>query len=208
MTRKQTSPAAERNKGPILEVLKDTLPRYGTVLEIASGTGQHAVYFTEHLPPLLWQPTDPDPEARTSIRDWWWEVQLKNILPPLDLDVCKTPWPVEITPPPEPITSIVCINMIHISPWAACVALMEGAGRLLPPEGILYLYGPYRLDGNHTAPSNAEFDRWLKNQNPEWGVRDLGHVRQMAAKNGLEFVRTVAMPANNLSVIFRKNPGL
>ena len=202
---KMSSPAAQRNREPILDVLKVALPREGTVLEIASGTGEHAIHFTGPLSPLMWQPSDPDPACRNSIQGWWWDVQLNNILPPVDLDVRRDPWPVETTPPAEPITSIVCINMIHISPWEACESLMRGAGRILPEGGILYLYGPYKEKGEHTAPSNKDFDRSLKERNPEWGVRNLEDVVAEAEKNGLSLVRTIEMPANNLSVIFIKN---
>ncbi|MFC7049096.1 DUF938 domain-containing protein [Emcibacter nanhaiensis] len=202
---KLSSPAAARNRDPILDVLKVTLPREGTVLEIASGTGEHAIHFTGSLTPLLWQPSDPDRACRHSIQGWWWDVQLNNILPPLNLDVRDDPWPVETTPPEQPITSIVCINMIHISPWEATESLMRGAGRILPKGGILYLYGPYKENGEHTAPSNEAFDRSLKERNPEWGVRNLEDVVAEAEKNGLTLLRTVDMPANNLSVIFEKN---
>ncbi|WP_321397976.1 DUF938 domain-containing protein [Emcibacter sp.] len=202
---KISAPATARNRDPILEVLKAELPRRGTVLEIASGSGEHAIYFTGALAPLIWQPTDPDPACRNSIQGWWWDVQLNNILPPLDLNVCDEPWPVETTPPIEPITSIVCINMIHIAPWKACEGLMKGAGRILPRNGILYLYGPYKQKGEHTAPGNEAFNRSLKERNPEWGVRNLEDVIAEAGKNGLTLVRTVEMPANNLSVIFRKS---
>ncbi|WP_417319454.1 DUF938 domain-containing protein [Emcibacter sp.] len=201
---KLASPAAARNRDHILDVLKVTLPRQGTVLEIASGSGEHAIYFTDALSPIMWQPSDPDPTCRGSIQSWWWDVQLNNILPPINLDVCREPWPVETTPPAEPISSIVCINMIHIAPWKACECLMRGAGRILPKGGILYLYGPYKEKGEHTAPSNEAFDRSLKERNPAWGVRNLEDVVAEAEKNGLSLLRTVDMPANNLSVIFEK----
>ena len=192
------SPAADRNKGPILEVLQRALPKSGFVLEIAAGSGQHSVHFARALPMLTWQPSDPDASARESIDAWAADAALPNLMPAIELDVRTTPWPVERA------DAIVCINMIHISPWAATLALFEGARRILPEGGVLYLYGPYRIDGAHTAPSNEAFDRSLRAQDVEWGVRDFGEVAKVALAAGLEHVDTVQMPANNLSVIFRK----
>ena len=192
-----TSPAAERNKGPILTVLSRVLPAHGLVLEIASGTGQHVVHFAEAMPHLTWQPSDPDPELRASIRAWIAQTGVSNVQAPLDLDVCRQPWAVETA------DAMVCINMIHIAPWAATTALMAGAARLLPPTGVLVLYGPYRREGRHTAPSNEAFDRQLRASNPDWGVRDLEAVTEAAASHGLALQDVTTMPANNLCVVFR-----
>ena len=192
-----SSPAAERNKGPILEVLRRVLPQTGTVLEIASGTGQHVIHFAQALPALTWQPSDADPEARSSVTTYLAAHVLPNVLGPLDLDVHARPWPIPAC------DAIVCINMIHISPWTATEALFAGANEVLR-DGVVYLYGPYRLHGAHTAPSNAAFDRSLRAQNPQWGVRDLEEVTAVAGAAGFGLAETVQMPANNLSVVFRR----
>lgn len=194
----QFSPAAERNRGPILDVLRRVLPERGLVLEIASGTGQHVAHFAANLPGLEWQPSDPNAECHASINGWVRAAGLANVRPPLTLDAAREPWPVNAA------DAIVCINMVHISPWAATKGLMLGAGKRLPPGGVLYLYGPYKYGGAHTAPSNAEFDESLRARNPDWGVRNLEDVVALAADHGLEFVETVEMPANNLSVILRR----
>lgn len=204
LAQKKHAPAALRNREPILDVLQDCLPDHGTILEIASGSGQHATYFIQHLPNHYWQPSDPDPKSRDSISAWWWDVQLNNILPPLNIDAQEDIWPVERTDLPLPIAAIVCINMVHISPWESTVGLMKGAARILPKDGILYLYGPYKVEGQHTAPSNELFDISLRDQNPDWGIRDLSEIKSLAQEHGLTFVKTVDMPANNMSVIFRK----
>ncbi len=189
----------QRNKDPIRDILARVLPDQGLVLEIASGGGGHAAYFAEALPALTWQPSDPDADSRASIAAWQQGAGLNNLLPPLDLDVTAAIWPVERA------EVIVCINMVHISPWAATVGLMAGAGRILPPSGVLCLYGPYKVDGRHTAPSNHDFDQDLKHRNPAWGIRDLDAVAAEARGNGLALIETVAMPANNLTVVFRKD---
>ena len=204
LAQKKYAPATDRNRKHILAVLKDCLPNHGTLLEIASGSGQHAIYFMENMPGHYWQPSDPDLASRNSINAWWWEVQLNNILPPLDIRTDDDVWPVETVAPPLPISAIVCINMIHIAPWTATIGLMKGAERILPKDGILYLYGPYRIDGAHTAPSNELFDISLRSRNPDWGVRDLEEVTKLAESHGLSLIKTVTMPANNLSVIFQK----
>lgn len=205
LVQKKYAPATDRNREPILAALKDCLPDFGTILEIASGSGQHAIHFVEHLPNHYWQPSDPDQKSRNSISAWWWEVQLNNILPPLDINTQDDVWSVENITLPLPISSMVCINMIHISPWESTVGLMKGAGRILSKDGILYLYGPYKIDGKHTATSNELFDVSLRSQNSEWGIRELGDVKELAMEHGLTFVKTVEMPANNLSVIFKKD---
>jgi SAM-dependent methyltransferase len=191
-------PHVVRNREPILEVLRRVLPAQGLVLEVASGSGEHAAYFAQHLPTLQWQPTDPDAEALASIAAHRAAVRVPNLLPSLRLDVTAEHWPVERA------EAIVCNNMIHISPWAATEGLVAGAGRVLSEEGVLYLYGPYQLDGRHTAPSNQAFDTSLRAQNPLWSIRDLADVTTLAERHGLVLAETVAMPANNLSVIFRR----
>jgi SAM-dependent methyltransferase len=191
-------PHVVRNREPILEVLRRVLPAQGLVLEVASGSGEHAAYFAQHLPTLQWQPTDPDAEALASIAAHRAAVRVPNLLPSLRLDVTSAHWPVERA------EAIVCNNMIHISPWAATEGLVAGAGRVLSEEGVLYLYGPYQLDGRHTAPSNQAFDTSLRAQNPLWGIRDLADVTTLAERHGLVLAETVAMPVNNLSVIFRR----
>jgi len=195
---RQHAPAAERNREPILAVLARVLPASGTVLEIASGTGQHAIHFAAALPHIVWQPSDADDEARASIAAWTAQSGLANVRAPLALDVRDASWGIEAA------DAIVCINMIHISPWASAQALIAGAGRLLGPGGVLFLYGPYRRGGAHTAPSNAAFDAQLQGRNPEWGVRDMEDVVALADAAGFAADEPVAMPANNFSLVFRK----
>jgi len=192
------APATDRNAAPILEVLRRVLPARGTVLEIASGTGQHAVHFAGALPGLDWQPSDADPRSRASIDAWRAYTGLPTLRAPLDLDVCREPWPIDAA------DAIVCINMIHISPWQASIALMKGAAARLPAGGVLFLYGPYRRDGAHTAPSNEAFDAQLRARDPAWGVRDMEAVEALAQAEGLICEERVPMPANNFSVVFRK----
>jgi len=196
MDERDTAPSAERNKGPILEVARRVLPARGLVLEIGSGTGQHVAHFAAALPSLGFQPSEPDAARHASIRAWTRE--LENVRPPIELDVTRLPWPVEAA------DAIVCINVIHISPWRTTLALMDGAGGLLPSGGVLVTYGPYRRGGRHTAPSNEEFDASLKSRNPEWGVRDMEEVEAAADRAGLRFEETVGMPANNFMLVFRR----
>jgi len=200
-SRKHHAPAAARNTGPIVEVLRGILPEAGRALEIASGTGQHAAALAEAFAGIDWQPSDQDAAARDSIAAWVVEAGLGNLLPPLDLDVMRDDWPNAID---GELDLIVCINMIHISPWEACGGLMRGAGKLLRNGGLLYLYGPYRRDGDHTAPSNAEFDVSLRGRNPAWGIRDMGEVAAAAAVHEIALESAIAMPANNFSLILRK----
>jgi hypothetical protein len=195
---RQHAPAAARNRDPILAVLRDVLPETGTVLEIASGSGEHILHFAGSLPDLTFQPSDPNPEARQSIAAWAAESGLANLRPPLALDAAAPPWPIAAA------DAVLCINMIHISPWAATEGLMRGAAAILPPGAPLYLYGPYRRAGVPTAPSNEAFDRSLRDRNPDWGLRDLETVAALAASAGFGPPAVTEMPANNLSVVFRR----
>ena len=194
--RRRFAPATERNQAAILAVLRRVLPKIGLVLEVASGSGQHAAYFAPEFPSLTWQPTDPDDAARASIAAW--VEGIANIRPPLLLDASASAWPVERA------DAVVCINMIHIAPWTAALGLLAGAARVLRAGGVLYLYGPYRRDGRHTAPSNEAFDADLRGRNPAWGVRDLDEVAAAAKATGFGPPEVVEMPANNLSVVFRR----
>ena len=194
---KQRAPATERNREPIRAVLARALPAAGTVLEVASGSGQHAVHLAAAFPNLAWQPSDPDATALASIAGWRDEAGLPNLRAPLALDASSPAWPITAA------DAVLCINMIHISPWAATVGLLAGAARILPPGGLLYLYGPYVIDGV-TAPSNAEFDRSLQSRDPSWGVRELRDVEAAAARAGFALADTIGMPANNHSVLFRR----
>ena len=200
---KRVAPHTARNRGPILAVLREVLPAAGTVLEIAAGTGENARDFAGAFPGLRWQPTDIDPEALTSIAAWREERGVPTLLPPLALDV-TAPWPVTHA------DAVLCINMIHITPWSHTEALLEGAARVLPagggprPAGVLILYGPYKRDGRHTAPSNAAFEERLQQRDPRWGIRDLGEVEAAAVRRGLVLTRVVEMPANNLTVVFTR----
>ena len=196
--RRQFAPATERNRHVILPVLQRVLPPAGTVLEIGSGTGEHAVFFARALPTLNWQPSEADAAALSSIRAWIDHAGASNVAPPLVLDATAALWPVERA------DALVCINVIHYSPWTSTPALLAGAARVLPPGGVLYCYGPYRRGGRHTAPSNEEFDMWLKSRDPRFGVRDLESVAAAAAACGLALDEVVDMPANNLSLVFRR----
>lgn len=195
---RRMAPATERNREAILAVLRDVLPATGTILEIASGTGQHAVHFAAAMPGVTWQPSDPDAASRASIAAWTAHAGLANVRAPLALDVRAQPWGV------TQADAMVCINMIHISPWASAEALFAGAGAVLRAGGVLYLYGPYRRDGAHTAPSNAAFDEQLRAANPEWGVRDMEAVMALGAAQGLRCDAPIPMPANNFSLVFRR----
>ena len=194
------APATARNRAPILEVLRRVLPAEGVVLELASGTGEHAVHFAAALPGLTWQPSDPSPEARASIAAWRAEAALSNLRPPLPLDVVA-PWPLDDV---APLAAIVCINMIHIAPWEATLALFAGAARVLPPGGPLVTYGPYRFGGAFTAASNAAFDADLRRRDPRWGVRDVNDLEAAAAAAGLAVIGTFGLPANNHAIVWRR----
>lgn len=195
---KRHAPAAARNRQPILDVLRPRLPGQGLVLEIASGTGEHVVHYAAALPGLAFQPSDPDPEARTSIDAWVDALGLGNVAPALALDVTIEQWPVDRA------DAVLCCNMIHIAPWQAAVGLVAGAARLLTEGGLLFLYGPYRRGGRHTAPSNDAFDTDLRRRDPAWGVRDLEAVAGLAAERGFAPPEIVEMPANNLSLLFKR----
>jgi SAM-dependent methyltransferase len=187
-----------RNAEPIADQLRFILPARGLVLEVASGTGEHIVHFARAFPDLDFQPSDPDPAALASIEAWRAAEGPPNLLAPIELDAASDSWPVARA------DAILCINMVHISPWAATLGLLAGAGRLLPAGGKLYLYGAYRQRGVPTAASNEAFDRSLRGRNPEWGVRQLEDVIAAASDRGLALEHIVPMPANNLSVIFAR----
>lgn len=191
-------PATERNRSPILAVLERVLPARGVVLEIASGSGEHAIFFARALPSLTFQPSDPDPAHVASIDAWRSSEDLPNVAPALTLDVHAKPWPLAHA------DAVYCANMIHIAPWSACLALLDGAASTLAPGAPLVLYGPYRVGGAHTAPSNEAFDASLRARDPRWGVRDLEEVLREAATRGLAHAETIAMPANNLTVVLRR----
>jgi SAM-dependent methyltransferase len=195
---RRSAPHVERTAGPICAVLRDILPKEGLVLEIASGTGEHALHFARAFPHLLFQPTDADPVALRSVEAWRTGEGAPNLLAPVPLDAASDRWPV------DEAAAILCINMVHISPWEATLGLLKGAGRLLPPGGPLYLYGAYRQRDVETAPSNEAFDRSLKERNPAWGLRLLEEVADAAAAEGLRLESVTPMPANNLSVVFRR----
>jgi len=195
---RRSAPHVARNAGPIAEVLRDVLPGCGLVLEVASGTGEHSLHFAREFPNLRWQPSDPEPAALRSIEAWRREAGLTNLLPAVALDARAAEWPVEAA------DAILCINMIHISPWAATEGLMRGAGRILAPGAPLYLYGPFRRAGVETAPSNAAFDASLRVRDPEWGLRDLEDVVAEAEGQGFRLETVVPMPANNVSAVLRK----
>lgn len=186
------APATLRNRDAILAALRRHLPAQGVVLEVASGTGEHAAFFAAGLGGVRWQASDPDPDARASIDAY----AAPGALPALALDAAAWPWPIAAA------DAVVCINMIHIAPWAATLGLLRGAAAVLSPGGPLLLYGPFRRDGAHTAPSNAEFDAGLRAEHPAWGVRDLEAV--VAAATGFGPPAVEAMPANNLVVVFRR----
>ena len=194
---RRQSPAVARNRQPILEVLQQVLPPDARVLEVASGSGEHAVHLAGAMPGWSWQPSDPNPRALASIAAWRERAGLVNLHEPRQLDVTDD-WPA------DPVDAVVAINLLHVSPWAIAEALMAGAGSVLVPGGVLILYGPFLQAGRHTAASNAAFDADLQARNPHWGIRDLAAVTAEAEHNGLRLETVVEMPANNLSVVFRQ----
>ena len=195
---KQTAPAAARNRDPIAAVLAEELPGSGTVLEVASGTGEHALFFSSRFPQLAWQPSDPDPDAIASVAAWRAESGPPNLLAPVMLDAASGHWPVAAA------AALVCINMVHISPWAATRGLFAGAARILPSSAPLILYGPYLEEGVETAPSNLAFDESLKARNRAWGLRAVAAMDALGHDNGFTRSRRVAMPANNLVLVYRR----
>jgi hypothetical protein len=194
---RQYAPATIRNRDFILDVLRDVLPTTGVILEIASGSGEHVVHFARNLPSVVFQPSDPEPEALLSVAAWVEDAQVTNVRTPIVLDVSQSPWPIASA------DGIICINMVHISPWDATIGLITGAAATLPPGSPLYLYGPYRRKGVAMAPSNQAFDRNLRDRNPTWGLRDLEAVAAIAQSVGFSVPMVTEMPANNLSVVFR-----
>lgn len=198
---RQHSPAAERNRRPILAELQRVLPAQGLMLEIASGTGQHAAHFAAALPGWQWQPSDGDERSLASISAWC--AALGNVRPPLCLDVAATAW----ADVPAEVDAMFCANLLHISPWATTPSLMQGAARHLAPHGLLVLYGPYLEDGLPTAPGNLAFDADLRARNPAWALRRLADVRAQAEASGLHFCERVAMPANNLLLVLARQAG-
>jgi SAM-dependent methyltransferase len=197
---RQYAPSTARNRGPILAVLRRILPADARVLELASGAGEHAAFFAAAMPGVVWQPSDPDPGARDSVAAWIAADALANVLPPRAIDAREALWDAA-----DAYDAIVAINMIHISPWDATLGLMAGAGRLLRDGGVLYTYGPYMRDGRHTAPSNENFDAWLKDLDAAFGVRDVADVEAAARAQDLTLREIVEMPANNLSLVFTRN---
>ena len=194
---KRHAPAAARNREPIAAVLTEDLPASGLVLEVASGTGEHAVHFARTFPALAWQPSDPDAEARASIAAWLEEAELPNLRAPLDLDAAAPEWPIDRA------DAVLCINMVHISPVAAAEGLLAGAARLLERAAPLILYGPFLEADVDTAPSNLAFDASLRARDARWGLRSVEWLDELAASNGFRRTRRVAMPANNLVLVYR-----
>lgn len=190
------APPAQRNREPITQILHKILPATGTVLEIASGSGEHAIHFAKAFPALIFQPSDPSADALASIEAWRKHEILPNILSPVQLDASIQNWPV------QEAAALLCINMIHISPWSAAEGLMRGAAAMLSMGAPLFLYGPYKRGGKHTAPSNAAFDDDLRRRNAEWGIRDLESVAEYAGQSGFGAPDVYEMPANNLSLVF------
>ena len=195
---RRSAPHVARNAGPIADVLNEVLPAKGLVLELASGTGEHSLHFAREFPKLLWQPSDAEPAALRSIEAWRADSGLFNLLPAISLDVRAAEWPVAAA------DAIVAINLLHISAWAATQGLLRGAGRLLAPGAPLYVYGPFRQAGVETAPSNEAFDESLRARDPDWGLRVVEAVAAEAERSGFSLALVAPMPANNLSLVFRK----
>ena len=195
---RQHAPATLRNRDFILDVLRDVLPRNGVILEIASGSGEHIVHFARNFPALVFQPSELDPDALLSVGAWLKATGVTNVCAPIALDASHAVWPVASA------DGIICINMVHISPWEATLGLIKGAAAILPPASLFYLYGPYIREGFATAPSNQAFDRSLRDRNPYWGLRTLEAVAAMAQSVGFSAPVITEMPANNLSVVFRR----
>ena len=200
------SPAAERNRAPILHVLWQVLPATGRALEIGSGTGQHVAWFAAGLPSWEWQPSDADAAAFGSITGWCDDTRVTNVLPPVQLDVRSADWGAGSPAFEASFDAIFSANMLHIAPWSACTGLMRGAARHLSPEGLLVAYGPFWEDETPPADSNLAFDKDLRNRNPAWGIRRLADVNEQARKAGLVPASTFSMPSNNLLLVFRRAP--
>lgn len=195
---RRSAPAALRNRQPIAEVLEEWLPDRGLVLEIASGTGEHAVHFADRFPQLEWQPSDIHPDALASIRAWRAEAGLPNLREPLTIDASSASWPIDAA------DAVLSINMVHISPWASALGLLNGAARILPAGAPLILYGPWLKDDVPTAPSNLAFDSDLKRRDPAWGLRRVEDFATAADGRGLRLMETRAMPANNMMLLLRR----
>ena len=200
----QHSPAAERNRAPILEVLRKILPDHGQALEIASGTGQHVAHFASHMPGWVWQPSDAQADGFESIRAWCAQAGAANVREPVLLDVMAPEWPMGSAEFPGKFDAICCANMLHIAPWATCAALMAGSAKYLSPHGALITYGPYVERDVPTSPGNLAFDESLRQRDPAWGIRALEDVVRQAALAGLRLSERFEMPANNLLLVFRR----
>ncbi|GHF14921.1 SAM-dependent methyltransferase [Kordiimonas sediminis] len=200
--KRQVAPATARNRDPILAVLQKHLPPSGCLLEIASGTGEHAVYMAPHFPAYSWQPTDIDPARLESIDAWRKSAKADTVQPARKFDVLADPW--DFPDLAKPVTAVLAVNLIHIAPIAVTHALFEQAGRNLQAGNFLITYGPYKRGGAHTAPSNEAFDQSLKARNPNWGIRDMEYVTETAAAHGFELADCVDMPANNYTLVFKK----
>lgn len=200
-SRLRQAPAAERNRAPLWTVLAPRLPATGDVLEIASGTGEHAAWFAAERPGLVWQPSDGDPDALDAIAARVTLAALDNPRPPLRLDVHDRPWRV------APVDAVLCVNLLHVAPWSAAEALLAGAAEVLRAGSGLFVYGPFKKAGKHTAESNARFDEVLRARDPSYGIRDLDDIAALARSSGLRHAETVDMPANNLTLVFERPPG-
>ena len=196
-------PATERNRGPIGDLLSQLLPVSGAVLELASGSGEHAVFFQKRFPNLHWQASDPDPDHRASIDAWIRHEGLNHVMSPaLNLDVEKRPWPLP-RGMASALNAVVCINLLHISPALCTTAVLEESALLLPSGAPLIIYGPFMRDGTHTSASNAAFDQSLRERNPQWGLREINTITSLAASSGFKLDAVVPMPANNLTLVLR-----
>ncbi|MDP1999040.1 MAG: DUF938 domain-containing protein [Rhodoferax sp.] len=200
------SPAADRNREPILQALRLILPPQGLALEIASGTGQHVAHFAAGLPGWVWQPSDAQADAFDSITGWCAQMGAGRVKPPILLNVMASPWPGDNSPFAQQFDAIYCANMLHISPWATCAALMQGAARHLTPAGLLLVYGPFLEAGQPTSPGNQDFDQSLRQRDPDWGIRQLDDVTREAHHVGLRLRQRLPMPANNLLLVFHRRP--
>lgn len=198
------APATDRNRGSLLKILKEHLPSQGLVLEVSSGTGQHAAYFAPRLTPLRWLPSEINESNLMSISAWRLEANCEALLAPIKLNVLTPQWSIESSPLRDSLNSLVNINMLHIAPWKCCEALFAGADRILPRVATLILYGPFKRTGTPTSPSNKAFDNQLRSENSEWGLRNLGSVIEIADHHNFACGEIIEMPANNLSVVFRR----